>query len=183
MYNQQKTFLYMNITDEYINTHIEQVRFKLMSIASKLLDRAYKHDSSKLSDPEYTLWCNMDKEPRYKYGTKEYKDKIKRYKQVFDLHYAENRHHPEHYFLGVDDMDLIDMIEMVCDWISYKKDITIGEAIEMINTQGERYKLSPQLQNILKNTLFNHFSTLVQTTSIFNKPEDNPKDHFIDIKI
>ena len=125
----------------------------------------------------------MDKEPRYKYGTKEYNDKIKRYKQVFDLHYAENRHHPEHYLLGVNDMDLIDMIEMVCDWISYKKDITIDEAIEMINIQGERYKLSPQLRNILKNTLFNHFSTLVQTTSIFNKPEDKPKYHFIDIKI
>lgn len=174
----------MNTTEEYVTNHVKGVRFKLFSIASKLIQRARHHDESKLQEPEYSLWCKMDEESRYKYGTKEYKDKIERYKEVFDLHYAANRHHPEHYALGIDDMDLIDMIEMVCDWISYKKDITIREAIEIIDIQGTRYNMSTQLMNILKNTLFNHFSTLVeQSKSYPDLKTSKDSKHLIDISV
>ena len=103
---------------------------------------------------------------------------------MFDLHYAANRHHPEHYALGIDDMDLIDMIEMVCDWISYKKDITIREAIDMIDIQGTRYNMSTQLMNILKNTIFNHFSTLVeQSKSYPDLKTSKDSKHLIDISV
>ena len=177
----------MNITDEYVNTHIRSMRFKLISLASKILKRAYSHDSSKLKEPEYTLWCKMDKEPRYKYGTKEYEDKVKRYKKVFDLHYKANSHHPEHYGeLGIDGMDLIDLIEMTADWISYKKQITVEEAIQAVERQSKRYLLTDQLQSILKNTIINHFSTLTMYENYKEKQEIEraKKDlHVIDIKI
>lgn len=173
-------------TKEYITTHIEGVRHKLLSIASKLVSRAYNHDSSKLKEPEYSLWCKMDQEPRYKYGTKEYKDKVQRYKEVFDLHYTANSHHPEHHQFGIDGMDLIDLIEMTVDWISYKKEVTIKEAIEVIEKQSVRYNLSEQLQNILKNTIFNHFSTLALLNDYDDRKEDEElkkEIHFIDIKV
>jgi hypothetical protein len=30
-------------------------------------------------------------------------------------HYENNRHHPEHFKNNIDDMNLIDLIEMLCD--------------------------------------------------------------------
>lgn len=147
-------------TEKYIKKHIERVRNRLSEFIFELYKRMKYHDASKLKEPEYSLWLRMDEEPRYKYGTREYKDKIRRNKRVFDLHYAHNSHHPEHYSQGVLDMDLVDLIEMLIDWISYKDDISIKDAIELIEMQSDRYNLSEDLKCILKNTLFNHYSRL-----------------------
>ena len=31
-------------------------------------------------------------------------------------HYEDNCHHPEHYRNGIHDMNMVDLIEMLCDW-------------------------------------------------------------------
>jgi hypothetical protein len=165
--------MYKNDTERYIKEHIKRVRKRLLDFISELYKRVNLHDVSKLDEPEYSLWLKMDEEPRYKYGTKEYKDKLARNKHVFELHYKHNSHHPEHYPNGILDMDLIDLIEMLIDWISYKDDISIKDAIELVDMQSERYGLSEDVKCILKNTLFRHYSRL---SSIVNEKPLGIKD-------
>lgn len=128
-------------TQEYIKAHIARVRSHLDIFIQLLYKRAINHDSSKLSPDELPLWEQMDLEPRYPYGTPEYKDKIERYKKVFDKHYGSNRHHPEHYPNGIADMTLVDIVEMLCDWIGYKNNVSYKEATKIVADQMLRYKI------------------------------------------
>ena len=109
-------------TKEYIEKHQNAVKRWLAHFSMILQSRAIKHDESKLQEPEYSLWKKMDEEPRYPYGTKEYSSKLKRWQHLFRLHWKDkrNRHHPEHFVSPVAEMDLMDMIEMLCDWLGYK---------------------------------------------------------------
>ena len=128
-------------TAEYIKAHIDRVR-KHLNIFIKLLEsRAINHDASKLGPTELPLWEKMDQEPRYRYGTPEYKDKIRRYKAVSEYHYAHNRHHPEHYPNGIADMTLIDIMEMVADWLGYKDDLSYNDAIKIVADQMLKYNI------------------------------------------
>lgn len=145
-------------TEEYINSHINRVQNWINRFTGILFNRGKVHDKSKLNEPEFSMWKKMDEEPRYKYGTKEYNEKINRYKEVFNLHYQQNRHHPEHWSSFYSEMDLIDVIEMLCDWLGYKDDITIKEAEELVNIQCKRYGFNSTFQNLLYNTLKNYFT-------------------------
>ena len=148
----------MNDTESYIRSHIERVRKKLNVLIDVLNKRAILHDKSKLEEPEFSLWKKMDEEPRYPYGSEEYKDKIKRYSSLFNMHYEKNPHHPEHFPNGIQDMTLVDLIEMLCDWISYKDDIRVTEAIEIVNQQSNRFGYSDEIKNLLINTLIDYFA-------------------------
>lgn len=145
-------------TEEYVNGHINRVQKWINKFTAVLFNRGIVHDKSKLREPEFSMWKKMDEEPRYKYGTKEYNEKINRYKEVFDLHYRQNRHHPEHWSGFYSEMDLIDVIEMLCDWLGYKDDITIKEAEELVNMQCKRYEFNSTFQSLLYNTLKNYFT-------------------------
>lgn len=147
-------------TEAFIKQHIENVRKHLQTIISLLFVRAWKHDASKLEEPELSLWKKMDEEPRYQYGTPEYTEKMARWQRVFEYHYAKNRHHPEHFEGGISDMNLIDIIEMMCDWLGYKKVLTYSEACEVVETQIKRYGISEELGQIIKNTLDYYFTVI-----------------------
>lgn len=168
-------------TREYVLKHIRSVRAKLYVILNEISKRVLQHDKSKLEYPEYNLWCKMDEEPRYKYGTKEYFDKIERNKHVFNLHYKHNTHHPEHYVNGILDMDLVDVLEMLIDWISYKDKIRISEAIELIEQQSRRYGLSEEFECVLKNTLINYFCKLTDDQHFVISNYSDEDLHAIDI--
>lgn len=150
----------MSKTDEIICKHIASVQLKLEKIKLELENRCRNHDASKLQEPEHSMWERVDREPRYPYGSKEYQEKMDRNWFVFDQHYKNNTHHPEHFTNGVYDMDLVDIIEMLCDWISYKKNISYNEAKDTIEKQSKRFHLDDQLCSILKNTLMNYFVSL-----------------------
>lgn len=177
----------MNDTESYILEHIKRVQFKLIRMIKLLVVRCVVHDKSKLQEPEFSLWVKMDEEPKYRYGTKEYEDKIKRNKKVFELHYKSNRHHPEHFANGIYDMNLIDLLEMCCDWISYKDDIRVTEAIEMVEMQSKRFGFSDEIKILLKNTIFEYFASLgdipCYTAPKEMKQYEQEKDHIIDFYI
>ena len=102
----------------------------------------------------------MDKEPRYPYGSEEYKQKIKRWNKVFKHHYQYNRHHPEHYEYGVSEMTLIDIVEMMCDWLGYKDTTTVTEALKVCDEQMARYDISEELRQVIFNTLLRYYSLM-----------------------
>lgn len=160
-------------TSEIISKHQAGVQLKLERLILELNKRCRTHDNSKLQEPEYSLWKKMDEEQRCPYGTKEYFDKIERNKKVFDLHYKNNNHHPEHYENGILDMDLVDIMEMLCDWISYKDCISYSEAKETILNQAKRFGIDAQLIFLLLNTINNYFVS-------FGSVEKNP--HLKDLK-
>ena len=147
-------------TEEYIKGHISRVRKHINIFVQLLLKRAINHDKSKLEEPELSWWKEMDKEPRYPYGSEEYKQKIKRWDKVFKHHYKYNRHHPEHYEYGVSEMTLVDIVEMMCDWLGYKDTITISEALKVCDEQMRRYNIPDGIRQIIFNTLLRYYSLM-----------------------
>ena len=147
-------------TEEYIKGHISRVRRHIDTFIQLLIRRAENHDKSKLEEPELSWWKEMDKEPRYPYGSEEYKQKIKRWNKVFKHHYQYNRHHPEHYEYGVSEMTLIDIVEMMCDWLGYKDTTTVTEALKVCDDQMARYDISEELRQIIFNTLLRYYSLM-----------------------
>ena len=142
-----------------IKNHIKSVQRKLKVLIDELQKRLENHDKSKLTD-ELWYWEFMDQEPKYPYGSKEYFSKKKRNEMVFQMHYKNNRHHPEHFMNGINDMNLIDIMEMLCDWISYKDDISITDAVDIVEKQSRRFGFSDEIKNLMLNTLFEYFAKI-----------------------
>ena len=147
-------------TEEYIKGHISRVRKHMNTFVQLLLKRAINHDKSKLEEPELSWWKEMDKEPRYPYGSEEYKQKIKRWDKVFKHHYKYNRHHPEHYEYGISEMTLVDIVEMMCDWLGYKDTIAISEALKVCDEQMKRYDIPDDIRQVIFNTLLRYYSLM-----------------------
>ncbi len=74
-------------------------------------------------------------------------------KVALDHHYAQNRHHPEHYKNGIDDMTLVDLVEMLCDWKAATLKHNDGNILRSLEINSKRFNMSPQVYNILKNTV------------------------------
>ncbi len=134
--------------------HIDNVAKFMNEIAKELTERGKNHDKSKLEDFEKPYFDeSTPKLKNLEYGTKEYKESLDHIKPALDHHYKENRHHPEYFKNGVDDMDLIDLTEMICDWIAASKRMKDGDPIKALETSAKRFKLSDQLKSIVLNTI------------------------------
>jgi len=135
-------------------THIHTVQGLLLGMVEEIHRRMQLHDQSKLSPPEVNTFVEFT--PKLKgctYGSDEYKGFLKAMKPALDNHYKENRHHPEHFENGVDEMNLIDLVEMLCDWKAATLRHDDGDIIKSIELNTERFNLSPQLVKIFTNTV------------------------------
>lgn len=102
-----------------VKEHIRKVAYWLDDIAHQLQGRAKNHDASKLRPPEKAIFDEYT--PKLKeltFGTPEYQSALAGMGEGLAHHYAHNRHHPEHFPNGVNDMTLVDIVEMVCDWMA-----------------------------------------------------------------
>ena len=122
-----------------------------------LINRAEDHDSSKFEEDEFPKLVAITEEFKpHPFGTPENAALREKYKDVFAIHQKKerNRHHPEHYPNGIEDMTLMDVLEMLCDWkAATLKQHEAGNSIEKsIEMMAEKYKISPQLVKILVNT-------------------------------
>jgi len=133
--------------------HIERVRNLINNVIRKLMDRQEKHDQSKLEDPEVSLFTEHTKTlSGLTYGSAEYKTALEQLAPALKHHYANNRHHPEHHKNGVDDMNLLDLIEMFCDWKAASERHTDGNILKSIEHNADRFSMSPQLVKVFENT-------------------------------
>lgn len=138
--------------------HISMVR-KFMTIAiMELQHRADFHDASKLEAPEAEMFAEFG--PKLRGMTydpnnpdSEYEKCREQMGEALKHHYAHNTHHPEHFEHGVDEMNLLDVLEMFCDWMAATMRHDDGDIVKSIVKNMERFKLSPQLAQILKNTV------------------------------
>lgn len=134
--------------------HIEKVRNYLNVMVSELLKRAQYHDQSKLQQPEVGLFTEYTtKLAECTYGSEEYNNYKLAMKPALDHHYANNRHHPEHWKDGIDDMNLIDLIEMLVDWKAASERHNDGNIRRSIEINKDRFNMSSQLCRIFENTV------------------------------
>lgn len=133
--------------------HIENVRKYIRFVIDKLETRGVKHDASKLEPPEVELFAEMTpKLVAVTYGSEEYKEALEKLKPALEHHYASNRHHPEHFVNGINDMTLIDVVEMFCDWKASTLRHNDGNLLKSIEINAERFNMDGQLKQILMNT-------------------------------
>lgn len=134
--------------------HINRVQYYLKKGIKILMDRLTDHDQSKLSYPEVSLFTEYTpKLAGSTYGSKEYEDFRRQIKPALDHHYANNRHHPEHWKNGVEDMTIIDLFEMLCDWKAASERHNDGNIRKSIEINSERFNLPPMLRKILENSV------------------------------
>lgn len=133
--------------------HIEQVCVLIDRMTLALKNRALRHDQSKLNPPELEIFqIYTEKLKDTTYGSDEYRQYLKEMKPALDHHYQFNRHHPEHFKNGISGMNLIDLVEMFCDWLAATKRHTDGDIFKSIKTNKERFGYNELLESILINT-------------------------------
>lgn len=145
----------MTISECQVETqkHIERVRYYIRMFTDRLALRGVNHDKSKLESPEvevftehtpYLATCG--------YGTPEYQEHIAAMKTALDHHYAQSRHHPEHFDDGILGMNLVDLVEMFCDWKAATERHNDGNLLKSIQINATRFGYDDQLKRIFLNT-------------------------------
>lgn len=141
--------------DKDVVAHRQLVDDYIGKITVELEARADYHDFSKQEEPERSLF--MEAVPKLKeltYGSDAYKENLKGLEAALYHHYVYNRHHPEHFQeTGISQMNLIDIIEMVCDWMAATKRHADGDIQKSIEINKERFGINEQLVSIIRNTV------------------------------
>lgn len=145
--------------------HIHQVRKFLYKFIEELDERAKEHDQTKLEEPEASILAeHTDALASTPYAdadgnmTPEYEALLVQVQPALDHHYANNRHHPQHWPDGVDDMTLVDLVEMLCDWKAATQRNKCGNIRRSVEANAKRFGMSEQLTKIFENTVREMFN-------------------------
>jgi len=145
----------MTIAECQVETikHIEKVREVIRVFVSKLITRAVDHDKLKLESPEIEIFAEYTpKLAETTYGSEEYMQFLEEMKPALQHHYANYRHHPEHFEKGINDMTLVDLVEMFCDWKASSMRHNDGNLLKSIDVNTTRFNMTSQLKQIFINT-------------------------------
>jgi hypothetical protein len=141
-------------TQKQIMLHIDTVRAYMYTLIDQLMLRATYHDRSKLFKPEIeTFHEAIPLLKNLEYGSVEYKKNLVKIRPALEHHYANNSHHVEAHVNGISGMDLLDIIEMFCDWNAAVLQHESGDIQKSIEINKERFNMSDELVSIFKNTL------------------------------
>lgn len=133
--------------------HIAMVKMIMDNIIHDLIQRSLTHDNSKLATPEKEIFDEYT--PKLKtstYGSEEYQLFLRGMKVALDHHYKNNRHHPQHFENGIGGMTLIDIVEMLCDWLAATKRHADGDIMRSIELNQNRFGYGDEFKQILINT-------------------------------
>ena len=134
--------------------HIRQVGQLLNRLRWMLDTRAINHDLSKLHSPEKEAYDTYTPQlAGLTYGSEEYRAMLREMRPAIEHHYAHNSHHPEHYDQGIAGMDLLDLVEMFCDWKAASLRHKDGDFAASLQINKERFGISDQLMAILENSV------------------------------
>lgn len=134
--------------------HANKVQYYIDILINELNRIKRIHDKSKMSLPEVAYFAKYG--PMLKdltYGSDEYKKCLSEMKPGTDHHYQNNPHHPEYHKDGIKGMDLINVVEMICDWYAASQRHNNGDIFVSIEKNKERFNMSDELTSILKNTI------------------------------
>ena len=145
----------MNKAECIVETHehIENVRKYIRVVIDKLTQRGVDHDRLKCESPELEIFTEFTpKLAKSTYGSDEYNSFLKEMNVALQHHYANYRHHPEHFDKGVNDMNLIDLVEMICDWKAATLRHNDGNLLKSVEINAKRFGMDDQLKQIFINT-------------------------------
>ena len=138
--------------------HKQVVNQLIGDMIKELIFRGVNHDNSKIGEFEVDIFTEYTpKLENSTFGSDEYKQFLKEMKPALDHHYSENKHHPEHFENGVLGMDLIDLLEMICDWKAATLRHNNGDIMKSVEINQERFGYSDELKQIFINTIKNQF--------------------------
>lgn len=133
--------------------HIEKVRKYIRFFTDKLTSRGENHDASKMESPEVELFAeHTERLAEIEYGSDEYKKELEELQPALEHHYAVNRHHPQHFPNGINDMNIIDIVELIADWKASSERYNNGNLLKSIEINAKRFNMDEQLTQILMNT-------------------------------
>ena len=150
-----------NDSSTNIMRHRSRVYSKMMFVIRELTKRAHSHDNSCFGVEEAPILDEILPEinntdtidPSSETFNQDRYDYLMRRKELVDaLHFKENDHHPEHFESSICGMNVIQLTEMVCDWIAKSKEqgTDIWNDLKIYK---EKYSISEDLYNILINSV------------------------------
>ena len=156
--------------------HILRVSELLHQVVRDLLDRADKHDRSKLIEPEKTIFDEYTpKLETSTYGSEEYKSYLTGMGEALKHHYQHNKsHHPDAHTNGLLDMNLLDLIEMLIDHKAATERHATGNIWKSIELNRKRFGMSDDLVKIFQNTV-NYLNLGEAVSLIIEAPIGNDK--------
>jgi len=134
--------------------HISEVSENISRMITDLKARALSHDRSKLEAFEFDAFVQT--RPKFKlanYGTPEYQECVDMIKPSIDHHYLVNRHHTGFYSDGFAGMNLLDILEMIADWVAAARrspDLTFRESLPRAY---QKYSIPENMQKHIEATL------------------------------
>ena len=135
------------------NKHIDEVRKLLHQVQTDVASRFLKHDASKLKEPELSVFNEYTPKLRDStYGSDEYKQFLVGMGEGLTHHYQVNDHHPEHFSGGIEDMNLVQLIEMLADWKAATMRHADGDLARSIEQNAERFGYDDKMKKLLYNT-------------------------------
>lgn len=142
--------------------HIDRVQYFVSLARMNLINRAAKHDTSKLLSPEVEAFdIATPKLSELEYGSEGYIQSLRDLGPALEHHYEYNDHHPQHFGNGVRGMSLMALIEMLCDWRAASERVKqrtddpekIKTFEDGLKYNQERFGYSDELAEILRNTV------------------------------
>jgi len=134
-------------------SHIGAVRDLMFDVSARLTGRAIVHDQSKLEEPERSILQAYPRKGGPDYGTPEYYERLELIRPAIDHHYELNSHHPEHHEDGIRGMSLLDVVEMLCDWMAVNGENDRVSIHESIEHSQKRFGFGDELKALMVNTV------------------------------
>lgn len=133
--------------------HIRAVQQNMVTFATYLLERALVHDNTKLQEPEASVFeAATPRLATLTYNSPEYKEALKELGPALEHHYKHNTHHPEHFAEGMSGFNLLDLVEMFCDWAAATERHDNGSLCRSIDVNKERFGYDQVLHSIFQNS-------------------------------
>ena len=133
--------------------HKQRVAGYMQIVANELFKRATVHDNSKFSPEEFDLYeATFPELEKYTYGSQEYEEAVKKLGPAWSHHCQVNDHHPEYFRDGVRGMNLIQLVEMLCDWLA-TSERSQRDFLQGLEMNKERFHIDDQLFEAFKNTV------------------------------
>ena len=134
--------------------HIETVRNYLNAMIGTLTRKAEAHDQSKLASPEVEIFEEYTPKLRgCTYDSEEYRQNMKEMQVAIQHHNKFNRHHPEYFTNGIHGMNLLDLVEMLCDWKAATMRHSDGDIYTSLELNQKRFGYSDELKGVMLNTV------------------------------
>jgi len=170
--------------------HIRNVQLVMCRMIEELNIRLRLHDCTKYDEVELESFAEITPElSKVLYGSDEYKANLSKIKPALEHHYQCNPHHPEYYIkyvcngcftvykavperctqcgysqfqkeADISEMDLIDLLEMIADWLAATTRNPKGDIMDSIEKNQKRFRYSDELRSILKNTAKKYINDL-----------------------